>query len=98
MLNYYGNERPQGGKIVDGVLFPGTMPFVLLYVLSEGAKYEVLGCFTEKAADDTLKQFEETGEINNPGSAYQPDAPKTIRPYSVVKLEAKASKAWVPEQ
>jgi hypothetical protein len=96
MVNYYGNERPEGGKIVDGVIFSKYAPFAILYTLAEGAKFEVLGCANEEVADAIVKTFEETGEMDNPSCYFSEIHPTTIRPYTVMKLEVKASKVWVP--
>lgn len=97
MLNYYGTERPEGGKIVDGVLI-GHMPFIILYTKAEGAMFEVLGCADEATADKVMKRFEEQGDMANPRAYMSEVLPPIIKPYTMIKVEAKASKVWIPYQ
>ena len=93
----YENQRPEGGKIVDGIIFTAKYcPFGILYTTSEGGAFEFVGCATEEIADNIMKRFEEQGDMDNPKYYMSELMPPTIKPYTMVKVEMKTSKAWVP--
>jgi hypothetical protein len=89
-------ERPQGGKIVDGVIHLKYCPFAILYTRYEGSTFDFLGCATEEVADGIVKRFEEHGDMENPNRMLSGDD-RPIRPYSVVKVKLQASKVWTPD-